>query len=237
MSEWRVSPEALLVSLPLETHLVIGAIGDVLGGFMTGCIKCTTHVLRITIYVFLFLALSSHTFAKEESNVFLRTDQRFFNSIYDEPPEATGLHQTMEGITRFGDTEVTLGIALALSAFGDERTHETGKLMSSAIIGTGVTIYCLKKFTGRQRPLEDQPGQNMSFPSGHTGFSFTMATVLGQEYPKWRIPVYLGATLIGVSRIYLGRHYPSDVVVGSLIGTLVGWQVTAHKEMVLKWEF
>jgi len=206
--------------------------------YLHTCIPAHLLLLCLLSTFLLFLAtINTQAFAKEETNFFLRADQWLFDSIYDEPPEIYGLNKAMAGITRFGATELVLGIPLALSAFGDERAHDTGKLMSSAIIGTGMTVYCLKELVRRSRPLEKELEGDPSFPSGHTGFSFTMATVLGHEYPKWRIPFYLGATLVGISRIYLGRHYPSDVLVGSLIGTLVGMQVTEHKEQILKWKF
>lgn len=191
---------------------------------------------HIFICVFLFLGIVSNlTLAKEESNIFLRIDHRLFDDIYDEPPEITGLNQTMTGFTKWGDTKVILGMVLFLSAFGNEQLQNTAKLSTASIIGTGTTIFCLKHIVGRERPLKRD--EKTAFPSGHAGFSFTLATVIGSKYPKWRIPLYLWATMVGISRIYLGRHYPSDVIAGALIGTAVGWQVSSHKKMFLKWKF
>ena len=58
-----------------------------------------------------------------------------------------------------------------------------------------------------------------SFPSGHTAGSFAAATVMSHFYPRWRIPLYAVALGVGLSRTYLGQHYPSDVGGGALIGT------------------
>ena len=61
-----------------------------------------------------------------------------------------------------------------------------------------------------------------SFPSGHTGTSFAAAVVLFLSYPKkysfWFLVL---AFLIGFSRLYVGVHYPTDVLAGALIGTVI----------------
>ena len=61
-----------------------------------------------------------------------------------------------------------------------------------------------------------------SFPSGHTAGSFAAATALAAFYPKDR-PILLGlAAAVGLSRVYLGHHFPSDVLAGAAIGTAIG---------------
>jgi len=57
-----------------------------------------------------------------------------------------------------------------------------------------------------------------SFPSGHAAAAFLMATVLRYYYPHLTIPLYLIASAIGISRIYNGLHFPSDVLVGGILG-------------------
>ena len=144
----------------------------------------------------------------------------------------------MEDITRLGDSKTALGMMLFLVAFGNEQNFETGKLMTVAFSGTGIANFVLKQVFHRTRPLEKRiSGLNSSFPSGHAGTAFTIATVLSSQYPRLKIPLYIGAVLVGISRIYLGRHYPSDVLVGAAIGTLTANQVLQHKEFFLKWQF
>jgi undecaprenyl-diphosphatase len=62
------------------------------------------------------------------------------------------------------------------------------------------------------------PSDKFSFPSGHTSAAFMVATVLGYFFPPLMIPLYGWATLVGCSRIVLGVHFPTDILVGVLLG-------------------
>ena len=90
-------------------------------------------------------------------------------------------------------------------------------------------IYGLKFLIQRQRPLfflemaskiSKGPGEILdpSFPSAHGAFAFMMATVLSHWFPRYRVIFFITAAFIGWTRIYLGLHYPTDVVVGALLG-------------------
>ncbi len=62
---------------------------------------------------------------------------------------------------------------------------------------------------------------NYAFPSGHTSRAFALAYSFGAVYSRWRFPALLAAALIGFSRIYIGAHYPADVVAGTTLGIIV----------------
>jgi len=90
-------------------------------------------------------------------------------------------------------------------------------------------IYGLKFLVKRERPLlfldmasklTYGPGEILdpSFPSAHTAFSFMMATLLANRFPRYRFVFFIIAGFIGWTRIYLGVHYPTDVVAGALLG-------------------
>lgn len=68
-------------------------------------------------------------------------------------------------------------------------------------------------------------GNSYSFPSNHAMTSFSVAAVLGYFFSYLRIPGYFVAILIGFSRIYVGVHYPSDVIGGGVLGILVAFSL------------
>ena len=85
-----------------------------------------------------------------------------------------------------------------------------------------------KKIIKTNRPYETytilQPvvtEASYAMPSGHTSTAFATATSLSLAYPKWYVvaPSFIWAGTIGYSRMHLGVHYPSDVVVGALVGS------------------
>jgi undecaprenyl-diphosphatase len=80
-----------------------------------------------------------------------------------------------------------------------------------------------KVIVHRHRPFEHQLGpasSTHSFPSGHTATSFACATVLSAFAPRWRVPFFVLAALIGFSRVYNAMHYPTDVLAGAVLGVL-----------------
>lgn len=85
----------------------------------------------------------------------------------------------------------------------------------------------VKKFSGRRRPFEVEPHcwatllppDQFSFPSGHTITAFAVAVSFSEFYPALMPALLFCALSIAASRILLGMHFLSDVVVGALIGT------------------
>jgi len=99
----------------------------------------------------------------------------------------------------------------------------------AVLLGSGIASQVLKRI-GRARPkLLDEGGPFqfnpliiksswVSFPSGHTITAFAFAMALGYFLPRWRLPLLAVAGLIGISRVVVGAHYPSDVLAGACIG-------------------
>lgn len=73
-----------------------------------------------------------------------------------------------------------------------------------------------------------------SFPSGHATISFCLATVIAMCYPKVRYPIFIAAVLVAISRPYVGVHYPSDILTGSLLGIFIGYVVTRTANKVME---
>ena len=157
-----------------------------------------TQTFRSTLCALLFCLISVTGYA-DEGNFLARLDRDIFDAIYDEPPQSEPLGTIMEVGTYFGDGRTMLGVSLLLMAYGGDENRETGRLMTSTFISTGVIVWGMKEIIGRKRPLDDVVG-NPAFPSGHTAYAFAGATLLGARYPKLRIPLYIGAGI--------GRGHP-----------------------------
>ena len=93
---------------------------------------------------------------------------------------------------------------------------------------SAIVANILKFSLDMPRPYELYPfieklssGGSPSFPSGHTADAFAFAIAAGLVYSRWYfiIPLMLWAALVGISRMWLGVHFPSDVIAGALIGT------------------
>lgn len=124
---------------------------------------------------------------------------------------------------------VPVSLAVAGWAGGDDRLKFSATSTGlSFIIAFGITEG-LKNAVRRPRPYlaypDDlvalHPVRGYSFPSGHTSLSFAVATSLTLAHPRWyvAVPSMLWATGVGFSRLYLGVHNPSDVLVGALVGS------------------
>ena len=172
-----------------------------------------------------------------EPSTLEKLDKKLFDDIYDEKILGSTLYSLMENITYFGDPYAVIGLSLISVTYGKEKNRNTGRLMSSAFLGSGLVVYTSKRLINRRRPLDVRNTDNPALPSGHTANAFVIATILGKRYPKLKIPFYIGAGVVGFSRIYLGRHYVSDVLTGAAVGTGVGLLVWQNQSTLSKWEF
>ena len=143
-----------------------------------------------------------------------------------------GLDSFMTAFTHLGDNgAIFLIAAVGLLCF--PRTRRAGQVALTALaIGFLCTNVVLKHLVSRPRPwldvaglipLIEEPDPN-SFPSGHTCAAFAFASaMLGTLPVRWGKALALGTALaMGFSRLYVGVHYPTDVLTGALIGLLAG---------------
>lgn len=122
-------------------------------------------------------------------------------------------------------------ILLSLFLLARPKTRRCGiTMLASLLIGLLLGEGILKHVICRPRPFMQYHDitilipapSTFSFPSGHTLSSFSAATALFGYYHRTGIGMYCMAALIAFSRLYLGVHYPSDVLAGLLLGVAVG---------------
>lgn len=146
-------------------------------------------------------------------------------------------HVIFLNITQFGEsTFYLLGFALGFFIFKfllkKPLWADNFLFLFASVAASGVIVNIIKVISGRYRPSElFEKGLYgfdffhieralTSFPSGHTVTAFALATAVVYLWPRLSIVAWIFAIAIGISRVAIGAHYPSDVFTGAIIGYL-----------------
>lgn len=181
------------------------------------------------------------------TGVSIATDHRTMSSVVSHDPGFNG-----ESVNA---SNVLIGgfIAAPVALFGvgqyahNEKARATGLLGAEALVDGVVVEQGLKLVFWRERPSLDgsrglffqkNAGVNSSFPSSHAVLAWSSAAVLAEEYrsPWVRVGVYSLATGVSLTRVMGQKHFPTDVLVGSAAGWLVGHYVAKrhHRQMAAR---
>ena len=132
--------------------------------------------------------------------------------------------------TNLGDNGI-IWIAIALILFLNRKYRKIGLFSIISLIRCALAVnVILKPLIHRPRPFSKladiilliKAPKDYSFPSGHTAASFVMIFVFFRHIKKYFIPVFVTGILIAFSRMYLSVHYPSDILIGLIIGIFSG---------------
>ncbi|MGC8594549.1 MAG: phosphatase PAP2 family protein [Candidatus Kryptoniota bacterium] len=182
-----------------------------------------------------------------------RWDVSVFRTIND---SRSSLMDHLVGSNDYTVLPMAVSLPLAFSAGGmltkTGYTVDTGIMIGVTEASAFAVYYVMKNVIfRRERPyaalsnvhtMHIDSADKYSMPSGHSTAAFAIATTLALRYPKpyVYIPAYAWAILVGYGRIYMGLHYPSDVIAGAALGSasaiavsLLGAQITDIRKRII----
>jgi undecaprenyl-diphosphatase len=146
------------------------------------------------------------------------------------------LTRIFRAASRLGDGSLWVATGIYLLALNQDNSRLVA-LAAAMAVGLSILLFkAVKNLIGRPRPFESwqalscimAPPDKFSFPSGHTMTAFAVWGALFIGLPGLS-HIYLAiAVLIGLSRIFLGLHYPSDVLAGALLGGAIGLSTASY---------
>ncbi|KON90212.1 phosphoesterase [Sporosarcina globispora] len=161
--------------------------------------------------------------------VFYEADCRLFKRV-NRHFDKKCLNLFFRSITHIGGARFTIAAVLALILFSSDKLRLTALSSGLALSFSHLPVHLIKKKYPRQRPyiiLENtkcpaNPLRDHSFPSGHTTAVFSVIIPFVLLMPALSYSLFPLAVLVGISRVYLGLHYPTDVLAGGILGTASG---------------
>jgi len=139
-------------------------------------------------------------------------------SIIHDAYRAPWLTKSMELASRLGEPKIACYGLVLFGLWGTVPAQLTAKLASVALVSSSGIVTLTKYVTNRSRPEGMSPRSNSSFPSGHAAGAAAAAYLVSRRHGRLGAVAWFLALWVMLSRIYLGRHFPSDVLTGALLG-------------------
>ena len=165
------------------------------------------------------------TFLEFDSELFLFINHGLVNIVFD---------LSLPLITHLGSILFWVFTAVF---FWFRKKRKLAFLLIVGLILDSIIVGGLKTIIGRERPYLQLPTRllvgesGMSFPSGHSERSFLSVIIISNFYPRYKTFLYILSSLIAFSRVYVGVHYPSDVIFGACIGIITGILILKSKKI------
>ena len=131
------------------------------------------------------------------------------------------LERTMHVASDDARPALIAGVAIAALAGGAGRAFAIEAAV--ALVPVNLAVEASKYLTNRARPDGTHHRNNAAFPSSHAANAFAVAIVVARRWRRWTAPALLLALLVAYSRMYLDRHWFTDVAAGALAGAGLAW--------------
>lgn len=201
-----------------------------------GLLAQRTLVILLLIFILLTFSLLLSSGQRLDTSIFLLFNLRGYHPLW--------LDRTMWIFTQIGNgaTGILLGILLYFLGY---RALAVQLLLG--IMSLWLAVELIKALVERSRPFLTLEGtrvigwreRGLSFPSGHTSQAFFMATVLAYYFevgPLLGSLTYGIAGIVGFTRIYVGAHYPRDVIGGAILGSVWGILTGLAEVYLTSWQ-
>ena len=185
-------------------------------------------IYKVTLPVISFI-LITQTISAQKDN----WEWRMLRTIEDNRTSGkTSFYKTISASTYLFSLGTPAAYLISGMINKDNNLKKTALYITESIAITEAVTFATKSIVNRERPAIADPSftavtkaKNASFPSGHTSAAFSVATSLTIVKPKWYVyvPAFTWASLVGYSRMYLGVHYPTDILAGAVIGSGGAW--------------
>jgi undecaprenyl-diphosphatase len=176
-------------------------------------------LLLLVTLLFLMFANNAQAQSMNEVNTLRRINPNNPNSA---------IWNNLSNTAKYISVGVPVGYFVAGLIHDNKDVKQKAAYTAAAILLNTATTTLLKNVVKRDRPYNtytgiypDQLETDYAFPSGHTSTAFATATSLALTTKKWyvTVPAFAWSAGVGYSRIYMGQHYPSDVIMGALVGS------------------
>lgn len=143
-------------------------------------------------------------------------------------PRSGALHEVARAVSDRSRLALAVGAGVAILAGGATRAATLEAAL--VLVPVNLVVEGLKRATFRARPDGEHRRSNASFPSSHAANAFAVAAVIARRWRRSGVVALLLAAVVGWSRLYLNRHWPSDVLAGAVLGvglallTLLAWR-------------